>query len=613
MRALFGHEFRSYKRSPASYAVAGLFIMVSAVYFTLDNMRGRSADLSALYSAMSVLLLFIVPVLTSRIIAEDRRTGMDILYLTSPSGIVEIVAGKFLAAFALLASMIAITLVFPVFLLLFSDIHILSLLGYYTGLLLLCAGITALGVFISSLTASQVIASVAGFTALLLMFVMRPIGAALGGAAARALAFLSPFSRYDEFGRGIFSLQGIIYFLSFTFLFLFLTFCSLSAIRDSGRSRVRSKGNAGGRGNASGEDNAGGRGKASGGGSASRRVYAVISAVSIIAIVILINLIARFFPLKLDFSAGKRYSIGTETAEILAGLEKDITIYGFFDKGKADRDYLEICALLETYAARSGGHISVIYTDPDRDALTLSRLDPDGTIGLRRNDFYVTDGVPGKRIRYQDLVLMKYDERTSVWFKVGSGAEHAFSEAILSLTRQNSRCEVYTGSGYTLYSSGGYSELPVFISGYSGLLLDVQESRVIPLEFFGLYLPTACDFNMPDGGEILVTSPGGKPLAAAWEHDGCRYALVGSSDYLSDTLKTDFPAYYVTNQYFEESIRGWVSAPQTQNLPDTKSYETGELQIPRLKADYIGFLTVIILPFGIFLRGFLIWNRRRQL
>ena len=604
MRALFRHEFRSYIRSPASYAVAGLFIMVSSVYFTLDNMRGHSADLSSLYSAMSMLFLFIVPVLTSRTLAEDRRTGMDILYLTSPSGAAEIVAAKYLAAFALLVLVIALTLVFPIFMLLFTDLHILPLLGYYAGLLLLCAAITSLGVFISSLTESQVIASVTCFTVLLLMFVMRPIGAALGGTAARVFAFLSPFARYDEFGRGIFSLQGIIYFLSFTFLFIFLTFCSLSA-----RNGDWSAGNGKRKDNSNNNSNSNNKDK----GNCAGRAYALVSTISIIAIVILVNLIARFFPLKLDFSAGKRYSIGTATAEILARLDKDITIYGFFDKGKADRDYLEICTLLETYAARSAGHISVIYTDPDRDVLTLAALDPDGTMGLRRNDFYVTDGAPGKRIRYQDLTIMKYDQQTSVWFNVGSGAERAFSEAILSLAEQSAGCEVYTGSGYTLYSSGGYSELPVFISSYSGLLLDVQESSVIPLGFYGLFLPTAYGFDIPDGSEVLAAYSDGKALAAAWEHDGYRYALVGSSDYLSDTVRTDFPAYYVTNQYFEESLRDWVSAPLTQNLPDTKSYETGELQIPRIKADYIGFLTVIVLPLGVFLRGFLVWNRRRLL
>ena len=580
MRALFKHEIRAWLHSPAAYTVGGLFLAIAAVYYTLDNVRGRNSDLSELYSTLGTLFLFIVPVLTSRVIAEERRSGMQTLLITSPSSIAGIVAGKFFAVFALLGLMLVFTLLFPLLLLLFTPVYPLSLVGYYVGLLLLGAAIAALGIFASALTESQVVAAIISFVTLLLLLLMRPIGAALGGTAAKVLHYLSPFARYAEFARGVFSLSGALYFLGFTFAFLFLTVCLVGAGRQ--------------------------------GGNPMGKVYSSVSIASVLAIILLVNLIADLFPLKADLSAGKRYTVGAFTRELLAGLDREITIYGLFDDGKADADYIEVKELLESYAKYSSGKVSVVYADPDRDTRIILRLDNNGAIGLRKNDFYVTDGTRGKKIGYQDLFLMEYDRRTQVWFNTGSSAEKAFSEGIRSLTAAN-QGKTYTGEGYTLLSSGGEVEAPEFSENYAELLLEVPESAVIPLDFYGLYFPTAREFDAPDRGTVLVPSPGGKALAAAWESGGLRYALIGSSDFLNDRVKAERPANFVTNTYFADAALEWVNAGADESSIAVKDYGAGELQIPRYKADYIGFLTVVVVPLAIFLRGFVVWKKRRFL
>jgi ABC-2 type transport system permease protein len=580
VRALFKHEIRAWLNSPAAYAVSGLFVALGSVYFTLDNVRGRSGDLSELYSTLGTLFLFIVPVITSRVIAEERRNGMQILLITSPSGTAGIVVGKFFAVFALLALMTAFTLLFPLLLLLFTPLYPLSLLGYYTGLLLLGAASAALGIFASALTESQVVAAIISFVTLLLLLIMRPVGAALGGTAAKALYSLSPFARYAEFGRGVFSLQGALYFLGFTSVFLFLTVCLVGAGRQ--------------------------------GGDPLGKVYSAVSITSVLAIILLLNLIAGLFPVKADLSAGKRYTAGAFTRELLTRLDCNITIYGLFDDGKTDADYLEVKELLENYTKYSNSKVKIVYADPDRDIRIIPRLDRDGADGLRKNDFYVTDGTKGKRIRYQDLFLMEYDRRTQTWFNTGSSAEKAFSEGIRSLIAAD-QGKIYTGEGYTLLSSGGEIEAPEFSAVYSELLLGVPESAVIPLDFYGLYFPMARSFDAPEGGEILVLSPDGKALAAAWESEGLRYALVGSSDFLDDRVKAERPANFVTNKYFVDSALEWVKAGADDSGIAVKNYGAGELQIPRYKADYIGFLTVAVVPLAIFLRGFVVWKNRRFL
>jgi ABC-2 type transport system permease protein len=561
--------------------VTGLFLAVSAVYYTLDNVRGRSGDLTSLYSTMGTLFLFIVPLLTSRVIAEERRSGMQMLLLTSPVRITNIVAGKFLSALALIALMVAFTLLFPLLLLLFAPLHPLSLLGYHIGLLLLGASIAALGIFASALTESQVIAAIISFVTLLLLLIMRPIGAALGGSAAKILNYISPFARYEEMGRGVFSLSGVLYFLGFTFCFLFLTVCLVGAgHRKSSRSG---------------------------------KLCAAVSIVSVLTIVSLVNLIAGLYPVKADLSEGRRYSVGETTKKLLVGLDRDITVYGLFDDGKGDADYIEVRELLENYEKYADGRVKAEYIDPDLDTQIVARLDPDDLYGLRKNDFFVTDGETGKKLSYQDLFQMEYDQKTSAWFKTGSGAERSFSEAIRALTEPGKQNSIYTGDGYTLFSSGGEPVLPKFGEAYEDLILEAPESEVIPLESYGLFFPTARAFDAPGGSAVLVSSPEGEALAAAWERDGFRNVLVGSADFLSETVEAEYPSHFAVNRYFRDSALKWVNAAPVDEEIAIKDYGAGELQIPRYKADYIGFLTVIVLPAAVFLRGFLMWRKRRFL
>jgi hypothetical protein len=112
---------------------------------------------------------------------------------------------------------------------------------------------------------------------------------------------------------------------------------------------------------------------------------------------------------------------------------------------------------------------------------------------------------------------------------------------------------------------------------------------------------------------ILVSSPEGETLAAAWERDGSRNVLVGSTDFMNETIKKEYPAHFAVNQYFRDSALEWVNAAPANEEIAIKDYGAGEIQIPRYKADYIGFLTVIVLPAAVFLRGFLMWRKRRFL
>ena len=465
------------------------------------------------------------------------------------------------------------------------------------------------------------------------------------------------------------------------------------------------------------------------------KLYLWISIISILAIVLLLNLIAQLFPIKLDFSEGKRYSIGEDTKAVLGGLERDVTIYGLFDDGKADRDYLEIRELLENYAVQSEGRIRVEFIDPDRDTGIIARLDPEGLAGLRKNDFYITDGTRGKKLGYQDLFKMEYDQKTSTWFNTGSSAELSFTSAIqdVGATQKDviylvsdepdaygaftkelqkagktiktlspddinipadaavllffapqedltedfeNRLSEYLDAGgsagvffnavtdnkkfplwdklladFSLeleYNSLFYSYSERHLPDDNGaLLLDVPESDVVPLEFYGLLLPDAQGIRVLEDGQASVTvlaktgdstvdasrsviskfarlplakpessaadTSGTRDVVAVSERGGAKLLLSGSASFLSDATKDTHAPYFVTGLYFATSVLDWLEKSDEGSTIETRIYDRGELQIPLYKANYIAFLTVILLPLAIFGRGFIVWRRRRYL
>jgi len=231
MYAILKNELKSYFDSTIAYIVIGLFIFLTSVYFFLGNIYNQSSDLSSLFETMGTILLFIVPILTSRSISEDRKNGMEVLLITSPSKLSDIVLGKYLAVLSVFFVMVIITFIYPMILLLFSEQIIIPLIGEYLGLILLGASMISFGVFVSSLTENQVVSSIVSFVGLLFMMIIQPISNSFGGTISKVLNWFSIFSRYDDLNRGILGTNTIIYYLSFISVFLFLTISAIEKRR----------------------------------------------------------------------------------------------------------------------------------------------------------------------------------------------------------------------------------------------------------------------------------------------------------------------------------------------------------------------------------------------
>ncbi|WAM31341.1 ABC transporter permease [Caldicellulosiruptor naganoensis] len=277
MSAVLKKELKIYFSTPTGYIFMGFFLLISGFFFAVSNLFPASPNYTLVLGNITFIFLVVVPVLTMRLLSEEARTKTDQLLLTSPLKLTEIVLGKYLAAVTVFVITIAVTVLYPTILSFYGDIPVAETLGAYIGFFLLGCSFISIGLFISSLTDNQFIAAVVTFSALLLtwvidwlesalptdrvagfIFVLILVGlvcawiyltirniiisvsaAAIGAGAFVAVYILKPefydnaivrffkwfslLSRYQKFTNGLLDLSSIAYYLSFIFVFIFLT------------------------------------------------------------------------------------------------------------------------------------------------------------------------------------------------------------------------------------------------------------------------------------------------------------------------------------------------------------------------------------------------------
>ncbi len=248
--AVFKKEIRLYFGSPIAYVVFAIFALVSGWFFynvfafyTLVSMQaamnpGMARDLSVaegvvrpLFQNISVIMLLMMPVLTMRLFAEEKKSGTIELLLTYPIRDAEVLFGKYLAALAIFVGMLALTLVYPVLVAWTTRPEWGPLATGYLGLLLQGAAFIAVGILVSSLTENQVVAAVATFGTLLLFWVISWASESAGPVLGRILSHLSITEHFDTFAKGVIDTKDVIYYLDLTILSLFLTLRSLESKR----------------------------------------------------------------------------------------------------------------------------------------------------------------------------------------------------------------------------------------------------------------------------------------------------------------------------------------------------------------------------------------------
>lgn len=223
MTAIFKREFKSYFTSPLGYVYLAIFLFFEGYFFV--NLYGYgSPNNEIIFPSLSTVVVLVTPVLTMRLLSEERRQKIDQALLTAPVTISSIVLGKFLASVAVYALAFSPVVLFELIVTLLSTPNWLVFLNAWLGAMLIGAALIAIGMFISALTESPIISCILTLIAFLLLMVL-PSLASLSGiewvaAAANKIAFVNLFS---SFTSSIFHVVDVVFLLSVIAVFVFLS------------------------------------------------------------------------------------------------------------------------------------------------------------------------------------------------------------------------------------------------------------------------------------------------------------------------------------------------------------------------------------------------------
>lgn len=243
VQAIIAKELRGYFVSPVVYVVGAIFLLIfgflSYLYVVyagyqaiqIMQMQGGQAQLNLndlvfrnLFASMRFVLLIILPILTMRLFAEERKLRTFEFLMTSPIGINEIVAGKFVSVFLVFLSLLGLTGLVPTVLMLFSDFDWNPIWTGYLGMTLLGALFISVGLLASAITENQIVSAFLSFGMLLLIWLISGLGALLGDTPlGQIISYVSFMDHYDRLVRGLIDTKDLVYFFSSLVFMLFLT------------------------------------------------------------------------------------------------------------------------------------------------------------------------------------------------------------------------------------------------------------------------------------------------------------------------------------------------------------------------------------------------------
>jgi ABC-2 type transport system permease protein len=230
--AIFKKELRIYFVSPLAYVFLGAFLLLAGLFFYMGISSTGEASLRVMMSNLTMALLFLLPFLTMRHFAEERRQGTFELMMTAPVPLWAMLLGKWAASFALCLLLLAGTLLFPLLLAYYGEPDWGIIATSYLGLLLCCGAFVAAGLFASSLTEEPVAAGISGVLILLPFWIAGTSAEMIENEVVReGLRHLSLTSHLEPFSRGLVDSADVIWFVLFTGTFLFLTWQSVESGR----------------------------------------------------------------------------------------------------------------------------------------------------------------------------------------------------------------------------------------------------------------------------------------------------------------------------------------------------------------------------------------------
>ncbi|MBO5101140.1 MAG: ABC transporter permease [Clostridia bacterium] len=225
MLAIYKREMRSYFTGAVGYAFLVIYLAAAGIVFSYTTLFSMSADVTSFFTLMLIFSAVMLPILTMKSFSEERKTKTEQLVLTAPVSIFSMVAGKFLAAYSMFAMAHVFSSLYCLLLLPYGNLKAAVMLGNMLALLLVGMVFVSVGLFVSSLTENQLAAAVGTIAIILLLLAVGLIGLFLPTTYWLRFVFdaVSIFTRFQNFTAGYFDIASVVYYLSVSAVFLYLT------------------------------------------------------------------------------------------------------------------------------------------------------------------------------------------------------------------------------------------------------------------------------------------------------------------------------------------------------------------------------------------------------
>ncbi|MCD7922424.1 MAG: Gldg family protein [Clostridiales bacterium] len=541
MKAIIKRELRAYFTSVLGWIFLAAFFFLFDLYFWAYSLNSGYPYIAYSISAVTFIFLIIIPILTMRSMAEDRRTKTDQLLYTAPISIPRVILGKFFAMVIIFSIGIAFVCLCPLIMSCFGTVPYAQSYTAILGVWLFGLLAIAIGLFLSAVTESQVIAAVLSFGVLFLGYMMDSITSMIsssGNILTKILNCLAIAVPMDNFTNGILDVTGIVYYVSGTILFLFFTCQLVQKYRWSVSSKKIKRG-------------------------VFNSTFVLIGAV----IVVVVNILSYQLPegvKNVDVTNQKLYTLTEDTYTVLEELDQDVTLYMLSSEEDADDI---IAKTLKRYAEASD-YITVEYVDPTVSPNFYSTY-TDTT--PTEDSVIVVSGDYSKVIDYYDIYEYTVDYSTYTQSISAYDGEGQITSAISYVT---------SGDLQTVYMIAGHGETDLdssFTDALEKLNLSVEDLTLltedaVPDDAAAVIIngPTS-DFSEDDAQKIIdYLASGGKALiTTSYEATGDMtnfdsiLAAYGMQVSQGVVMESDRSAYYQYPFYLLPNV---VSADQTENV-----------------------------------------------
>ena len=221
--AIAKREFKNYFVSPVAYILITVFVFIVGLLYSLNIVRYPTAQIDAVVFMMANIFMFLSPMVTMKLLSEEKKLGTIELLYTSPITVTEVVLGKYLGAMLFFGVLFGITMEFPLFALIYGKPDFWMMMACLLGFVLAAGTYIAIGMFASSLTESQMGSALIGFALVILFWIISSVADNMSGPVGNWLGTLSISKHFIDFLKGIVDLGNLFFFAALSFVFVFLT------------------------------------------------------------------------------------------------------------------------------------------------------------------------------------------------------------------------------------------------------------------------------------------------------------------------------------------------------------------------------------------------------